>query len=388
MGKVTKLEITLANDVNVFPLGDTIKGEVVVEVSDEKDRGLNKVKGIWVQFKGEAKNKWKEETEISVGDVDVSYTSKNKAKEEYFDSVKVLFGAGEQDPVIKDLGIPSGTHTYPFEYEIPYASMPAPFEGRYGYVKYTMEATVSLERAIVNTLHTEVKQFSMFGQELDLNVLPGMETPVKKEEQITNCCGCGSTVEMTITVELPKQGYVPGEPIYFNGQIDNLDKDERLGLKAKLVQEVKFRTSSDTKKEDGTVAKTADKIECPKGRVTDYKFGPLLIPAVPPSGLPGCDIIGITYYIQVSNEECNFTMEFPITIGTVPLRRSSPVKSDEVTVTEIPKDNGGVVYDAFVADDETPSMSFKEPNYLKSDDFLPSYRYFNFLVDTLPEPKT
>ena len=45
MGKVTKLEITLANDVNVFPLGDTIKGEVVVEVSDEKDRGLNKVKG-------------------------------------------------------------------------------------------------------------------------------------------------------------------------------------------------------------------------------------------------------------------------------------------------------------------------------------------------------
>ena len=52
------------------------------------------IAGIWVQFKGEAKNKWKEETEISVGDVDVSYTSKNKAKEEYFDSVKVLFGAG------------------------------------------------------------------------------------------------------------------------------------------------------------------------------------------------------------------------------------------------------------------------------------------------------
>ncbi len=194
--------------------------------------------GLWVQYKGEGKTKWKEESTVTVPvvDVDFDYKVKNKATEDYFDSVDVLFGAGEDDPVIKDLQIPPGTHTYPFEYEIPYMTMPAPFEGQYGYVKYIIEATVSLERAIVNTDYKAEKRFSMLGPDVDLNVLPGMEVPVKKEEEVKNCCGCGSTVELTISAGIPKQGYVSGEPIYFDGQVDNRDKDERMGLKAKLVQ--------------------------------------------------------------------------------------------------------------------------------------------------------
>ena len=44
------------------------------------------------------------------------------------------------------------------------------------------------------------------------------------------------------------------------------------------------------------------RVATPRGRVTDFSLGPMPIPPVPPTGLPGCNIIDIEYSIQVSLE--------------------------------------------------------------------------------------
>ena len=63
-----------------------------------------------------------------------------------------------------------------------------------------------------------------------------VQSGVERTKELVNCCGCGSTVEESITVGLPKQGYVPGESIYLTGQVDNRDREESCDFHAKFMQ--------------------------------------------------------------------------------------------------------------------------------------------------------
>ena len=84
--------------------------------------------------------------------------------------------SGQNQQTIKNLSLTPGTHGFPFAIQLPRdRPLPAPFEGRYGYVRYKAKATVSLIRTLSNKEFKTERYFSMIGPTVDLNLIPNME---------------------------------------------------------------------------------------------------------------------------------------------------------------------------------------------------------------------
>ncbi|XP_033634890.1 arrestin domain-containing protein 3-like [Asterias rubens] len=408
MSRLRTLAIAFDSNTNVFSSGDVISGQVIVQVDSNRDQeGLKNVQGIWVKFKGKAKTKWTTTKHSTDSDGNShSHTRTHTKKERYFDTIFVIFGKGKHQRSANKLNIPPGTHAYPFSFQLPIGMLPSPFEHKYGYVRYKVKTTLSLIRTFSNKTFKREKLFSVTGPMVDLNLIPQAQSGVERTMKLVNCCGCGSTVEESITVGLPKQGYVPGESIYLTGQVDNRDREESCDFHAKFMQRITFYSKSiKTKHVDNILGAVNVRVATPRGRVTDFSLGPMPIPPVPPTGLPGCNIIDIEYSIQCKG--ANGKLKFPIVIGTVPLRArtpaslptappaSMPYPSAIATAPDYPKAMaasappfGGEApppsYEEAVGKTERLANARNDEDYVIDDQFVPSYPYFNLSVDVPP----
>ncbi|XP_033634865.1 arrestin domain-containing protein 17-like [Asterias rubens] len=157
--------------------------------------------------------------------------------------------------------------------------LPSPFEHKYGYVRYKVKTTLSLIRTFSNKTFKREKLFSVTGPMVDLNLIPQAQSGVERTKKLVNCCGCGSTVEKSITVGLPKQGYVPGESIYLTGQVNNRDREEWCDFHVKFMQRITFYSKSSEKKHvKNILGSVRVRVPTPRGRVTDFILGPMPIP--------------------------------------------------------------------------------------------------------------
>ncbi|KAJ8316570.1 hypothetical protein KUTeg_005879 [Tegillarca granosa] len=116
----------------------------------------------------------------------------------------------------KKIVLPSGRHSYPFQFQLP-PNLPASFEGEYGYIRYWVKALV--EKPLKSFSHVTKSAFTIIGA-LDLNYFSD-----------SNLCDR----PVTAYLSLERKGFVPGEPVFINAEIENLSrrkmKDSSVELK-------------------------------------------------------------------------------------------------------------------------------------------------------------
>ncbi|XP_022091245.1 arrestin domain-containing protein 3-like isoform X2 [Acanthaster planci] len=396
MGILRDLEIVYDSNRDVFSQGDIVKGWAIVDVQTDEEMGLKNVQGISMQFKGKAKIVWitKDQQNLRSGHPDyrleyiqgpsqrqwqdgTSTYERHQASEVYFNNTLVLFGSGQKDSGTQDLTLPSGRHNFPFQFQLPKTDLPASFEGLNGYVRYKTKVVVAIPKSLKNKKYKTEKHFTVLGPDVDLNLIPSIQEPMTIDNEIRNFCGCGPDIEAVVSVGLSKQGYVPGESIYVNGQVDNRDLSEHRDFTVYLVQKISYQDKRATRETAKKVlAKEKSTVACPRGRVSDYKVGPLPIPPVPSSDLAGCNLINIDYFVQCKDR--THSAKFPITVGSVPLwthptsDQGAPLENQECPYLPPPR------YEQVTGEMQRIRRRNMDEYFSEDQLFLPRYPYFDF----------
>ncbi|KDR21606.1 Arrestin domain-containing protein 2 [Zootermopsis nevadensis] len=176
---------------------------------------------------------------------------------------------------------------------------------------------------------------------LDLNEIPKCRKPrtywAQQDGRRLFCFKCRS---ISAVLNIPRRGFVSGEKILINAEINNLRSKPISYVKATLVQVIKYNHKTGHRKIKRIVA------EVLRGSVMPYesqvwKEEPLHIPPVAASKLVHCSLMDIRYilYLQVCSPKMATgktikLLKVPVIIGTVPLRQQQQQQ-------ELEEDKGG-----------------------------------------------
>ncbi|XP_038067528.1 arrestin domain-containing protein 17-like [Patiria miniata] len=310
MGKLKRLQIAFDGDVVEYSPGDFIRGQAIMEIDPTKDgKGFEDINGIWMWFRGGAKTEFVPKND-----------SENVAASEecYFSDTLAVFGTGQHGRFPVDRTLLPGRHVFPFEFQIPNnQGLPQSFEGKSGHVRYFAKLVVSRNKTFYDKLNKEEKRFRLKRPTVDLSLKRRAEVAVHRDTTVATCCGCSDDVESIISLGLPRQGFLPGETIYVIGHVDNHTANENIRFRATFMQKITYKARRyQISTQKVTLSEQASQIGCPKGRITEFTLGPLLIPPdVPVSDLPGCNLIDIDYSVKCYTTGCKEV--FPVMIGTV-----------------------------------------------------------------------
>lgn len=196
------VEYNPINKSNVFSSGDYISGRITLELMKQC-----KIESLYVKLKGKAKVSWTE----TYGKTVVTYSSKEK----YF-SMRQFVTQGEQDKNV----IGQGCHTFPFNFQIPAGDLPSSFTGKYGKVKYTLEAVLS------RSMKTDSKAkipFTLINRD-NLYNDPTLKTP--QQSIVDKKMKVFTSGEVTMDVNIPQTGFCQDEGIKVMASIQNRSSRE------------------------------------------------------------------------------------------------------------------------------------------------------------------
>ncbi|XP_008299391.1 arrestin domain-containing protein 3-like isoform X3 [Stegastes partitus] len=212
---VKKLEVTFnpINKNNTFTCGDTVCGQVALEVAKDCE-----IESLSIKFKGKAEVLWTERH----GKTTVTYHSKDK----YFSFKHYFTGGGKEEGDEQTLlptqnlntysnVVAPGTHVYPFSFQIPFQDMPSSFKGSVGKVVFLLEATLSRSMRINKRDSTKIN----FVSNVDWNSVPGLMTPQHESKEKKSILFSSGTVAMDVNIE--KTGFVQGEGLKVVAFIQN-----------------------------------------------------------------------------------------------------------------------------------------------------------------------
>ncbi|XP_011209238.2 arrestin domain-containing protein 3 [Bactrocera dorsalis] len=191
-----KLRITLNNPEKVYSAGETIKGEICLNLTKR-----TKIRAIKVQITGKGKCKW-----IEI----LRKNSNNESARSLFYSSKEIYAHNEHTlPVFEPRGIELNPGEHNFEFTVPLEyNLPSSFKGSYGSIKYKLRIVIQRpwtfdERHII-----------------PLTVLKHMplspcyrSNPTSLEKQITKTISLFGTRPITMLALLPEDSAVRGEPL-------------------------------------------------------------------------------------------------------------------------------------------------------------------------------
>lgn len=149
---------------------------------------------------------------------------------------------------------------------------------------------------------------------------------------------------MVMSVKVPFGAYAPGQKVRFNIVLDNKSNVHCYDVKVRLMKRIVYTSRNPETKTKEVTVKVADNhcgevIKFNKAEFNEY----LQIPSTTPSSLESCSIIKVSYTLKfiakVSRIHRDLVIEFPFTIGTVPLYASI---GDEGAITAQP--GAGPVY--------------------------------------------
>lgn len=135
--------------------------------------------------------------------------------------------------------LPGGRHAYPFSFALP-SQIPSSFEGAHGYVRYTVRAVMQRQRK----WNHECKIPFTVNTLVDLNTMPESEMSAMMEDSKTLGLFCCQSGPITAKVWLDRVGYVPGESIPFNAEVENLSRKKMRGSSVQLVEARLFHSKT------------------------------------------------------------------------------------------------------------------------------------------------
>ncbi|XP_060553147.1 arrestin domain-containing protein 3-like isoform X2 [Ruditapes philippinarum] len=299
MPKLRKLEITLNSPQVVYYPGQVIQGQVIIELAEDM-----KMRGIHILCKGKGHIEWED------GD------STTKDSETYVNVMLTLYNgnAGE------DITLHAGNHLFPFQFVLP-INIPGSFEGKSScYVRYWLKANIDRPWKF----DPEYKMLFTVGSVLDLNTQANAMSPQQSNDSKTVCCCCCESQPITATFRIDRTGYVPGESICCNAEINEGTGRGVHSSKVKLMMKTTYRTHGGSKTKQTTEVARLEHGSITPGGSDIWSGERIQVPPVPPSFLPYCNIIEIDYYVvlavDVSDTPFDLTLELPVVIGSIPLQ--------------------------------------------------------------------
>ncbi|CAH1247563.1 ARRDC3 [Branchiostoma lanceolatum] len=324
MGKLREFSIQFTNNTDVFMPGQWITGQVTVDLKDEM-----KMRGIRLKFQGKGHVWWTESHTVGHGNESHTESTSYSANEAYFNQEVTLFGKASgqsgDDPTLMVLvtisthsstsshtlrtnvqssgqssdspTLGAGHHVYPFQYQLPVQGLPTSFEGAHGYIRYSIKGTIDKPWKFD---HTTKRAFTVL-EMVDLNQEPNALAPLMGQQSKTLCCLCCASGPIELQVQADRSAYCPGEPIIIRGSLENNSSSKITKVTAKLKQDVVYHAHHPIHKTRHD-SKTLGEVEgegCDQGGSVQLNMN-LPVPAIPPSNLRSCNIIDLTYILNVS----------------------------------------------------------------------------------------
>lgn len=312
MGKLETFQIIFTHPQGVFFASQAVSGNVHVVLGEPV-----KIRGISMRIFGKGKVHWS----VASGKSRKHY----RAEEIYCDCRIDLL---RPESASEDgLTLPAGSSMYPFQMALP-PSLPSSFEGKYGYVRYTVEAKIDRPWKFDHELKTAFTVLSI----LDLNLeQPSLrETYQMTQEKDVACCCCciSGLVDAMITVN--RRCFVPGETICIILKVTNNSNSTIPNCSVILNQNIQFLAQSTNFFSSGQYHSKIKSEELARidldpvasGKTEEFRNVSLVVPSIPPSRLVGCQIINISYFltVDINVDYTEFKLPVEIVIGTIPLR--------------------------------------------------------------------
>lgn len=152
--------------------------------------------------------------------VEERHTSGNKTtrahytgSETYFDLRQYIFGDGTNQ-----CRIPPGESTFPFSFQLPAGQIPSSYVGVHGSVEYSLQGTV--KRSFLEKNYKANIRVLIFSP-LCLSLFPEALQPVVLNNVKTFCCLWCASGPLSMVAKLTRRGYLPGEIIIVEGEVNN-----------------------------------------------------------------------------------------------------------------------------------------------------------------------
>ena len=116
----------------------------------------------------------------------------------------------------------------PFAFQLPSSGLPSSFEGKLGYIRYWLEATID------RPWRYDFKAKHAFSVHEIINVnLPQMNVCIEDEDEKTLCCLCCQSAPLSLFAKVDRAGYCPGEGIAITTRVQNPSNREMRGTRAR-----------------------------------------------------------------------------------------------------------------------------------------------------------
>ena len=203
-------------------------------------------------------------------------------EESYFNSSLSLADKGS---------LPAGEHNFPFQFLLP-ATAPTSFEGPFGKIVHQVRASIDTPRFSKD--HKCSLVFYILSP-LNLNSIPDIEQPNVASTTKKFSYKLVKTGNVVLTASTDLRGYVVGQVLRLQADIENQSGKDTSPVVASLLQKVSYkakrwiydvRTIAEV---EGTGVKAWRRAQWQEQ---------ILVPALPQSALPGCSLIHIDYYLQ------------------------------------------------------------------------------------------
>ncbi|KAJ8413852.1 hypothetical protein AAFF_G00064500 [Aldrovandia affinis] len=291
MGKLLLFGITLTNSKLVYNPGDSITGTVNIKIGNSLQ-----YKAIKVNCQG------------SCGVSSRQNEAAWAVEEQYFSSTLSVADKGTLTP---------GEHSFPFQFLTP-GTAPSSYEGPFGKIAYRMRAFIDTPR-FSKDYKTE-KSFYML-RSLNLNEVPDIEKPSSTTATKKFTYLLVKTGMLALKAKSDQRGYIPGEVIKLTTEIHNQSTKTTGCIVASLVQKVTYKTKRAT-----CDLRTIAEVEgagVKGGKRAEWKEQ-IIVPPLPQSGLEGCSLISIDYFMQVSLKSPEVLVTLPVFIGNIAFDSTIP----------------------------------------------------------------
>ncbi|XP_032788327.2 arrestin domain-containing protein 17 isoform X1 [Daphnia magna] len=284
------VETTASSQCYGYIPGHVVSGTVVVW-------GTSKVNlnGSYIEVEGRAKVAWNEN--------DVSYCAQNS-----YLNLKILLTHDSSPSAVFTNGV-----RFPFKFALP-LEIPSSYEGKSGNIRYSIKAV--LRRRSLFKFDNVSRVYFTVNAIVDLSKDETSSFPLRESLSKPR----SGLKRIMADAWLDKTGYIPGEEIQFNATIDNYSGKSVRGTTVQLIQYTIFTDGKHKNKVKKVLWERKGKSICDK-EVQVWERFPIMVPHVPSSGMPFCDLINTSYVIKLIVNPgffCrNLTIRLNIVIGTV-----------------------------------------------------------------------
>lgn len=232
-----------------------------------------------------------------------------------------------------DVNIDGGKHTYNFYCTIP-ELCPSSFESTTGFIRYVAKVVVLKSKKADKNFSTGFTVLKKVDLNTDTAVIKG---PVHAEVVKMVSSGFFNKKPLIMRVDIPQNGFVSGQSIMINTQIDNQSNTPLKGIRFALNLVATYHSQiprPETRVEKINLCKVKS---APVDKQTTVNFMEILrVPPTPPSCPDLCKIIQISYEIDVMAKIAGVhfspSLVIPIIVGNVPLAASPGVNIQEKDV--------------------------------------------------------